>query len=187
MVTFIEWDGTVIETQVVADGTAAIAPTVHEREGYVFIGWDVDFTNVTSDLTVTAQYEPKKYIVMFRDWDGTVISEQQIAYGNSAEAPDDPVREGFVFTGWSMDFRNITEACIIYATYGPIPNSGDIDADGRVTSTDAILVIRYALGSLSQQLTSEQIVVADVNNDGVLNSTDALLIMRKALGMVEMN
>ena len=56
-VTFQDWDGTVLKTQTVTAGQAATAPTDPTRTGYTFTGWDVDFSNVTSDLVVTAQYE----------------------------------------------------------------------------------------------------------------------------------
>ena len=56
-VTFLDWDGKVLSTQEVDEGTTAIAPDTPSREGYIFIGWDVAFDNVTSDLTVTAQYQ----------------------------------------------------------------------------------------------------------------------------------
>ncbi|MCL2151441.1 MAG: S-layer homology domain-containing protein [Oscillospiraceae bacterium] len=41
--------------QTVPDGGAAVAPTV-SRSGYTFNGWDRSFANVTSDITVTAQW-----------------------------------------------------------------------------------------------------------------------------------
>ena len=56
-VAFYDWDGTVLKTELVAHGHEATPPADPAREGYSFIGWDADFTNVTSDLTVTAQYE----------------------------------------------------------------------------------------------------------------------------------
>ena len=56
-VTFVDWDGNVLKTEQVEQGTSATAPSNPTREGYNFTGWDVDFSNVTSDLTVTAQYE----------------------------------------------------------------------------------------------------------------------------------
>ncbi|MEY4489425.1 MAG: hypothetical protein RIQ79_1933, partial [Verrucomicrobiota bacterium] len=42
--------------QTVFDLTAAVAPTLTVANGWAFSGWDVAFSAVTSDLTVTAQY-----------------------------------------------------------------------------------------------------------------------------------
>ena len=56
-VTFIDWDGTVLKTQEVEEGSAATAPTNPTRDGYNFIGWDTNFSNITSNLTITALYE----------------------------------------------------------------------------------------------------------------------------------
>ena len=55
-VTFVDWDGTVLDTQTVNYGEVAIAPEAPTRDGYVFTIWDCAFDNVTTDLTVTAQY-----------------------------------------------------------------------------------------------------------------------------------
>lgn len=55
-VTFKDWDGTTLATQEVEPGGAAVAPVTPTRDGYDFTGWDVDFSNVTSNLTITAQY-----------------------------------------------------------------------------------------------------------------------------------
>ena len=56
-VRFYDWDGTLLKSQRVLKGSAATAPVDPVREGYTFTGWDKDFSNVQSDLTVTAQYE----------------------------------------------------------------------------------------------------------------------------------
>lgn len=56
-VTFVDYNGTVLKTQSVEIGGSATAPTNPTREGYTFLGWDIDFTNVTEDITVTAVYE----------------------------------------------------------------------------------------------------------------------------------
>ena len=55
-VTFKDYDGTVLKTEQVNDGVRATAPANPTREGYTFTGWSCSFTNVTSDLEVTAQY-----------------------------------------------------------------------------------------------------------------------------------
>ena len=184
-VTFVDWDGTVLSTQVVADGNSATAPEVPEREGYTFTGWDVEFTSVTENITVTAQYDIKKYSVVFCDWDGSVISEQVVEHGEAAIAPPDPAREGLNFTGWSIDFSIITSDCFIYAVYAPIANSGDANGDGTVNAVDALVAMRYVLGVSTESLTPEQIAAADFNGDGAVNTVDSLLIMRFSLGLIE--
>ena len=184
-VTFVDWDGTVLSTQVVADGNSATAPEVPEREGYTFTGWDVEFTSVTENITVTAQYDIKKYSVVFCDWDGSVISEQVVEHGEAAIAPPDPAREGLNFTGWSIDFSIITSDCFIYAVYAPIANSGDANGDGTVNAVDALVAMRYVLGVSTENLTPEQIAAADFNGDGAVNAVDTLLIMRFSLGLIE--
>ena len=56
-VTFVDWDGKVLKTQSVEHGKSATAPPSPKREGYAFTGWDKNFSNVTEEMTITAQYE----------------------------------------------------------------------------------------------------------------------------------
>ena len=44
-------------TQTVTNDCAAIAPEITATDGWAFTGWSATFTNVTANLTVTAQYE----------------------------------------------------------------------------------------------------------------------------------
>lgn len=57
IVTFVDPDGKTIDTQTVPDGGDATAPDAPTIDGKTFTGWDKDFTHVTEDLVVTAQYE----------------------------------------------------------------------------------------------------------------------------------
>ena len=57
IVTFTDWDGTVLKTETTEHGNDATAPADPARDGYTFTSWDVDFSNIVSDLVVTAQYE----------------------------------------------------------------------------------------------------------------------------------
>lgn len=57
IVTFQDYDGTELKKEGVLPGDDAIAPANPTRTGYTFTGWDTVYTNVQSDLTVTAQYK----------------------------------------------------------------------------------------------------------------------------------
>jgi hypothetical protein len=120
MVTFKDWNGTVLSTQTVAENNAATAPSDPSRTGYTFIGWDTDFSKVTSDLTVTAQYSQNgvtNYTVTFKDWDDTVLSTQTVAENSAASAPANPSRIGYTFTGWDTDFSKVTSNLMVTAQY----------------------------------------------------------------------
>ena len=55
-VVFKDYDGTILKTQTVESGKAATAPAAPSRDGYVFSKWDKNFSAITADLVVTAQY-----------------------------------------------------------------------------------------------------------------------------------
>ncbi len=55
---------------------------------------------------------------------------------------------------------------------------GDVDSNGKVNSTDALLVLRRSVDS-SVKVNE---TYADVNSDGKINSTDALIILKISVG-----
>ena len=57
MVTFVDGQGNTLKEEIVENGKAATAPDEPTREGYTFDGWDEDFSNVISNLTVTAKWK----------------------------------------------------------------------------------------------------------------------------------
>ena len=117
-VEFIGWNGDVLKTETVEYTKDATAPTAPERDGYDFIGWSTGFTNVSSDLKVTAKYALKEYKVLFVDDDDTVLSEQTVKHGAAAAAPADPEKEGFTFIGWDTDaYGVVTSDMTIKAMY----------------------------------------------------------------------
>lgn len=66
-VTFKDWDGNVITTVEVAKGEAATAPKAPKHDNYVFDKWSIDFSNVTSNLDVVAQYIEQKLDTRYAD------------------------------------------------------------------------------------------------------------------------
>lgn len=116
-VRFLDWNGTEIKGESVEYQSAATAPADPTREGYTFIGWDKDFSNVTDHMTVTAQYQINRYQVRFLDYDGTELKTDSVEYQSAATAPSNPYRQGHTFIGWDKDFTSITSDLDIYAQY----------------------------------------------------------------------
>ena len=116
LVTFVDWDGTMLSSVSVAPGEAATAPADPTREGYTFIGWDKDFSAVTDHMTVTAQYQINRYRVRFFD-DDTLLKTDFVEYQSAAVAPANPYHEGYTFTGWDQAFDSITSDLDVYAMY----------------------------------------------------------------------
>ena len=144
-VIFKDYNGTVLKEEKVEEGKGATAPANPTREGYKFVGWDKTFTNIKSDLTVTAVYEEiKNYSVVFKDYDGKVLSEQTVEEGKGATAPANPTREGYTFTGWDYDYSVITEDVVITAKYVQ---------DGKTTFT---VVFKDHDGKVLKQETVEE-------------------------------
>ena len=56
---------------------------------------------------------------------------------------------------------------------------GDVDGNGTVDSTDARLVLQYAVGKIGE--TAITMTAADVNGDNAVDSTDARLILQYAV------
>lgn len=90
-------------------------------------------------------------------------------------------------TGYSVYLSTTSKAVTKVASfqYGEKPayTLGDVNNDGKINSTDALLVLQYAVNTVS--LDSAQQMAADVNRDGKINSTDALLILQYAVNIIK--
>ena len=126
------------------------------------------------NATVIVTYVIDKYTVTFVDWNGTVLSEQTVPYNGSATAPADPEREGYTFTGWDVDFTNVTGDLTVTAQYEQNAPSeylkGDVNGDGLVDSADITLAAAYSMSAGS--VTAQGVVNGDMNGDGLLTAAD---------------
>ena len=57
------------------------------------------------------------YTVNFTDWDGTILSTQQVTEGETAVLPENPTREQYHFTGWDTGTTNIHDNLTLTAQY----------------------------------------------------------------------
>ena len=117
--------GSFVETQVVKKNDTVTKPINPLKDGYVFDEWTYlgktyDFNQkVTSDLKLVAKWTKldeniETFKIKFDADGGTNVSEQIVIKGNKVEKPADPTKEGYVFTGWTLndeiyDFNKIVE------------------------------------------------------------------------------
>ena len=61
--------------------------------------------------------KPLTYTVKYLDYDGTVVSTQNVQPRSSSVPPSAPMRSGYIFVGWSHNGNNITADTTIKAKY----------------------------------------------------------------------
>lgn len=58
---------------------------------------------------------------------------------------------------------------------------GDINADGKITAVDALMVLKYVAGS--EELSEMRVLRADMNKDSNVTAIDARWILQTAAGL----
>ncbi|MDE5602055.1 MAG: InlB B-repeat-containing protein [Clostridia bacterium] len=141
-VTFVDFNGTVLDKVSVENGSKAQTSASPDRAGYDFIGWSFDLQKeIEADTVITALYRRKAFDVKFVMPDGAVIpytyidysgdkaeektvDAQTVEYGFSAFAPTCPDcyvdwenMKAYSFTKWDKSFANITDNTVITAIY----------------------------------------------------------------------
>ena len=85
VVTFKDYDGSVIKVVLVKSWLAAKAPADPTRDGYKFTGWDKDLNNVSEDMEVIAQYSSSSKWG-YSGWGGSSSSESIKSHISADEA-----------------------------------------------------------------------------------------------------
>ena len=182
-------DGTfhTLTTQQIESGKAAVAPAAPEKDGYRFIGWDKDFSNVTADMEVTAQYSEigakVKYQIIYQYTDGTVAAqpwvaefEKGVTYENTITSPQ---LEGFSVDQPTVTFSGKVETDqTITVTYTGTATTYTVkhllqNTDGKTYTEDASETINGTTGTTTvaaarayKGFTAQEVNQAKVNADG---------------------
>ena len=104
-VTFVDGNGGTVSVQTVVSGDAAKQPPAPVREGYVFKGWDKDFSKVTSDLVVTALWEKGAEPAPSPTPEPSPEPEPQPEPEPEHDPDDEVVTDGMI-TRWTSDGDN---------------------------------------------------------------------------------
>lgn len=104
-----------------------------------------------------------------------VIHTASVHRGDDVEMPAAPEHEGYTFTGWDHDGKNITQDTTISALYVENFLMGDVNSDGKVNTGDAVMLLKHVAGTA--KLNEQQLAVADFNGDNKVNTGDATAIL----------
>ena len=139
-VTFVDHNDNVIGTDLVLYGDAAAAPTVSDREGYSFVGWDNSLSYVTANMRIKALYRINTYKVIFMNYDGAILNTQTVNWSAAAIPPTVPDRVGYSFTGWDTDFDVVIADITITAQFKRIETVADEPIPGMVVGNTEIVL-----------------------------------------------
>ncbi len=122
------------------------------------------------------------YTITYRDSiTGEVISTATVEHGADAVFPTPPEHEGYTFTGWDSDGKNITADTTITALYeeNTFVTLGDVNADGVINGKDVTSLRKRVTGGYNIEIVFE---AADINGDGILNGKDVTLLRKLIVG-----
>ncbi len=169
-ITFLNYDGTTLHTQEVADGTVPVysGPTP-TRQGtaqtsYVFDGWNPELVAATANASYTAKFRQvlNTYTVTWLNWDGTELEvDREVPYGElpvyDGATPTRPATAEYVYTfsGWDPKVVEVVDDAVYRAKFTEEPNlhkisgtitSFTIEAGGVTYGDGTITVELFALG-----------------------------------------
>lgn len=129
-VTFNPNGGTITSgsaTQTIGYGGSATPPTV-SRDKYTFGGWSGTYTNVTSNRTITATWNPFKHTVAYNGNGGTNVPPNQTkTYGTAMSISSTiPTRTGYNFVSWNTKVDGSGTSYNAGANYTPDQNGGTV-------------------------------------------------------------
>lgn len=133
-VKFVNYDGSELQNETLNHGAAISykgeTPEKHAtaQYTYTFDGWNPNIPNpavATADMTFEAQYTStvNKYVITFKNWDGTVLQSSEVEYGTIPSYEGTPTRPAdaqytYTFIGWDVTPVAVTGEATYTATFG---------------------------------------------------------------------
>ena len=109
------------------------------KYNYTFKGWSPSIVPVSGTATYMAAFDStlNLYKVVFYDYDGAVLTEGWVTYGDRAIAPDVPPRKGYDFVGWDAKFDNVVSDMNVTAIYKALSSSSIAGSSSSALSSSS--------------------------------------------------
>ncbi len=143
-VTFLDDDGSVIQTIEVNNKEKITKPVDPTKNGCTFLGWYLNDEKwifleyeVTEDLTLTAKYEINQFTVYFINENGTLLHTIAVKKGEKVKEPIELINNNQNFLGWylndekwNFDDNEVTKDLILMSKYKLPKHTITFDTDG---------------------------------------------------------
>ena len=146
IITFVNYDDSVISSQVYDYGSTITPPTATRaataQYTYKFAGWDKSVVPVVGEATYKATYTAtvNKYTITFVNYDNSVISSQAYDYGSTVTPPiatrPATAQYTYTFSGWDKEVVDVVGEATYKATYSSVVNEYKVTWVVNGVSTD---------------------------------------------------
>ena len=136
-ITFLNEGQPYYETSI-REGKTINVPENPTKEGYTFIGWDMEIPEKmpNNDLTINAKWEINEYTITFRD-EENVYETIRVKYGDMISLPSAPTKSGYYFINWNLPYSTMPSQDItVDAIWGEA--TAEINGKGYATLMAAI-------------------------------------------------
>lgn len=153
-VRFLNWDGTVLQSETLEYGTTPsfkgetpTRPATAEYT-YTFNAWNKEVIYVSGNADYTAVFTAvkNKYTIRFLNWDGTVLQSEVLEYGLTPSYSSTPTRTAtaefsYTFKSWDKTITTVTGNCDYTAVFTSIKNKYTIrflNYDGYLLQSETL-------------------------------------------------
>jgi len=167
---FVNYDGTLLEKQTVYNGQTPVysgeTPTKSDAANtYVFLGWSPAVVPANGNATYTATYSSSlnQYTVIFKNDDGTVLSNQTLYHGATPTCAE-PSKTAdaeytYTFAGWTPEVTTVSADITYTAIYSATKNKYTItwrdDDNSLINATEVEYGVVPTHANPSKQATKE--------------------------------
>ena len=186
-VTFVNYDGTTLQTVVVNNGTTPeytgdlpVKPA-DAQYTYSFSGWDPALAPVSGNITYTAVFTAieRTFTVTYKNYDGTTVGTEQVQYGQMPLGPSEtPLKAAdskfeYEFASWYPKLSEVTQDAVYTAEFSAVVPGGatvdeELDFAARSLTLYESISVNYKLdpATLASAGYSDAYVVVTLNNSG---------------------
>ena len=132
-------DGEVYKTETVEYGAAITLIDEPTKEGYTFSGWsEAPETMPAKDIVIEGSFTINSYTITYIV-DSEVYKTETVEYGSKISLPENPVKEGHTFSGWSKAPETMpAKDIVIEGSFTVNSYTITYKVDGEVYKTEAV-------------------------------------------------